>query len=44
MRDITDRTAALKAQLAAARRADPLKEFRDRPADVVWAGPRMAPV
>jgi site-specific DNA recombinase len=38
MRDITDRTAALKAQLAAARRADPLKEFRDRPADVVWAG------
>jgi site-specific DNA recombinase len=38
MRDITDQTAALKAQLAAARRADPLKEFRDRPADVVWAG------
>jgi hypothetical protein len=38
MRNITDRTAALKAQLAAARRADPLKEFRDRAADVVWAG------
>jgi site-specific DNA recombinase len=36
MRDISDRTAAIKARLAAARRADPLPEFRDRPADVVW--------
>jgi hypothetical protein len=38
MRDLADRTAQVKARQAAARRADPLPEFRDRPADVVWAG------
>jgi DNA invertase Pin-like site-specific DNA recombinase len=36
MREIDDSTAKIKARLAAARRADPLKEFRGRPADVVW--------
>lgn len=36
MREITDLTGKIETQLAAARRADPLKEFRDRPADVVW--------
>jgi DNA invertase Pin-like site-specific DNA recombinase len=36
IRRIEDDTAQIKARLATARRADPLKEFRDRPADVVW--------
>jgi site-specific DNA recombinase len=36
MREITDLTGKIEVQLAATRRADPLKEFRDRPADVVW--------
>jgi hypothetical protein len=36
IREIEDRTGKAKARLAAARRADPLPEFRDRPADVVW--------
>jgi DNA invertase Pin-like site-specific DNA recombinase len=36
MREITDQTRAVEARLAATRRADPLREFRDRPADVVW--------
>jgi DNA invertase Pin-like site-specific DNA recombinase len=35
-REIDSLTANIKTRLAAARRADPLKEFRDRPADVVW--------
>ncbi len=36
LRDIGGKLDAIKAQLNAARQADPLKEFRDRPADVVW--------
>ena len=35
-REIRDLTAKAEAQLAAASRTDPLAEFRDRPADVVW--------
>ncbi len=35
-REITDLTGKIETRLAAARRTDPLKEFRDRPADVVW--------
>ena len=35
-REIRDLTAKAEVQLAAASRTDPLAEFRDRPADVVW--------
>ena len=36
MREIDELTAGVQARLAATRRTDPLKDFRDRPADVVW--------
>ncbi len=36
MREIDDRTAAIKTRLGAARRSDPLADFRGRPADVGW--------
>ena len=36
LREIRDLTASIEARLAAASRTDPLAEFRDRPADVVW--------
>jgi hypothetical protein len=36
-REIKKRLAAIDAQLAASDQADPLAEFRDRPAEAVWA-------
>ena len=36
MREIDELTAGVQARLAATRHTDPLKDFRDRPADVVW--------
>ena len=38
MRDIRDRLAVAEAQLAACTEADPLAEFRDKPAETVWKG------
>ena len=43
MREIDELTAGVQARLAATRRTDPLKDFRDRPADVVWDCPAGRP-
>ena len=42
MRAIRDRLARIEAQLAVSDQADPLAEFRGKPADAVWAGLGMA--
>ena len=38
MKDIKDRLAVAEAQLVACTEPDPIAEFRDAPAEVVWAG------
>ena len=42
LRKIQGKTDAIDARLNAARKADPLPEFRNRPADVVWDGLTLA--
>jgi DNA invertase Pin-like site-specific DNA recombinase len=42
MRKIRDRLAVVEAQISASDEPDPLAEFRDKPADVVWKGLSLA--